>query len=66
MSRVEQQLMSRMISEMYRPPPSDPAQNDSTDQSEPEEQSITSDIGEQIDGRTNQSRFLHILDQSLV
>uniref|UniRef100_UPI0037E9B0AC protein TALPID3 n=1 Tax=Semicossyphus pulcher TaxID=241346 RepID=UPI0037E9B0AC len=41
---VEQQLMSRMISEMYRSPPSDPAQNDSTDQSEPE-QSVTSDAG---------------------
>ncbi|CAK6984230.1 protein TALPID3%2C partial [Scomber scombrus] len=43
---VEQQLMSRMISEMYRPPLADPAQNDSTDQSELEEQSFTSDIGE--------------------
>ncbi|XP_067469523.1 protein TALPID3 isoform X4 [Thunnus thynnus] len=43
---VEQQLMSRMISEMYRPPPADPAQNDSTDQSELEEQSFTSDIVE--------------------
>ncbi|XP_070834707.1 protein TALPID3 [Chaetodon trifascialis] len=41
---VEQQLMSRMISEMYRPPPSDPAQNDCIDQSESEEQSVTSDI----------------------
>ncbi|XP_023257157.1 transcription factor SPT20 homolog, partial [Seriola lalandi dorsalis] len=41
---VEQQLMSRMISEMYRPPPSDPAQNVSTDQSELEERSVTSDI----------------------
>ncbi|XP_044022437.1 protein TALPID3 isoform X2 [Siniperca chuatsi] len=47
---VEQQLMSRMISEMYRPPPSDPAQNDSTDQSEPEEQSVTSDIVEAAGG----------------
>lgn len=47
MSRVEQQLMSRMISEMYRPPLPDPAQNDSTNQSELEEQSVTSDIGEQ-------------------
>lgn len=64
LSRVEQQLMSRMISEMYRPPPSDPAKNDSIDQSEPQEQSVTSDIGEQTDRRTNQSRFLHIIDQS--
>lgn len=44
--RVEQQLMSRMISELYRPPPSDPAQNVSTDHSESEERSVTSDIGE--------------------
>lgn len=44
-SRVEQQLMSRMISEMYPRPPSDPAQNASTDQSELA-QSVTSDIGE--------------------
>lgn len=44
MVRVEQQLMSRMISEMYRPPASDPAQNDSTDQSE--ECCATSDSGE--------------------
>lgn len=43
--RVEQQLMSRMISEMYRPPPSDPAHNMSSDQSDAEERSITSDIG---------------------
>lgn len=43
--RVEQQLMSRMIADMYRPAPPDPAQNDSTDQSELEEQSFTSDIG---------------------
>lgn len=37
--------MSRMIADMYRPAPPDPAQNDSTDQSELEEQSFTSDIG---------------------
>lgn len=37
--------MSRMISEMYPRPPSDPAQNASTDQSELA-QSVTSDIGE--------------------
>ncbi|XP_049917868.1 protein TALPID3 isoform X6 [Epinephelus moara] len=47
---VEQQLMSRMISEMYRPPLSDPAQNDSTDQSESREQSVTSDIVEAAGG----------------
>ncbi|XP_076605677.1 protein TALPID3 isoform X2 [Chaetodon auriga] len=47
---VEQQLMSRMISEMYCPPPSDPAQNDCTDQSESEEQSVTSDIVEAAGG----------------
>lgn len=41
---VEQQLMSRMISEMYRPPPADPALNDSTDQSERDERSVTSNI----------------------
>ncbi|XP_068593312.1 protein TALPID3 isoform X3 [Cebidichthys violaceus] len=46
---VEQQLMSRMISEMYRPLPSDPAQNDSTDQSESKEQSA-SDIVEAAGG----------------
>ena len=56
--RVEQQLMSRMISEMYRPPPSDPTHNLSADHSELEEQSFTSDIGECTDGRTNQSRYL--------
>ncbi|XP_063353181.1 protein TALPID3 isoform X3 [Pelmatolapia mariae] len=43
---VEQQLMSRMISELYRPPPSDPAQNSDVDQSDPEERSTTSDIVE--------------------
>ncbi|XP_033498518.2 protein TALPID3 isoform X2 [Epinephelus lanceolatus] len=47
---VEQQLMSRMISEMYRPPLSDPAQNDSTDQSESRKQSVTSDIVEAAGG----------------
>lgn len=50
--------MSRMISEIYRPPPSDPAQNVSSDQSELEDRSVTSDIGEWTDRRTNQSRFL--------
>lgn len=58
--------MSRIISAIYRPPPSDPAQDDSTDQSEPEEQSVTSDIGEQTGGRTNRSRHLVIGDRSLV
>ncbi|CAI5695034.1 unnamed protein product [Oreochromis niloticus] len=43
---VEQQLMSRMISELYRPPPSDPAHNSDVDQSDPEERSVTSDIVE--------------------
>ncbi|XP_074484717.1 protein TALPID3-like isoform X2 [Sebastes fasciatus] len=47
---VEQQLMSRVISAMYRSPPSDPAHNDSTDQSESEEQSVTSDIVEAAGG----------------
>uniref|UniRef100_A0A096MER2 KIAA0586 ortholog n=1 Tax=Poecilia formosa TaxID=48698 RepID=A0A096MER2_POEFO len=47
---VEQQLMSRMIADMYRPAPPDPAQNDSTDQSEPEERSFTSDIVEAAGG----------------
>ncbi|CAB1335464.1 unnamed protein product [Coregonus sp. 'balchen'] len=42
---VEQQLMARMISEMYRSPPADPAQNQSPSHSEPED-SATSDIGE--------------------
>lgn len=37
--------MSRMISELYRPPPSDPAHNSDVDQSDPEERSVTSDIG---------------------
>ncbi|KAM4724020.1 protein TALPID3 isoform 2-T2 [Anableps anableps] len=43
---VEQQLMARMIADVYRPPLSDPAQDDSTDQSELEERSLTSDIVE--------------------
>ncbi|XP_030574371.1 protein TALPID3 [Archocentrus centrarchus] len=43
---VEQQLMSRMISDLYHPPPSDPAQNNDTDQSDLEERSVTSDIVE--------------------
>ncbi|XP_018530313.2 protein TALPID3 isoform X3 [Lates calcarifer] len=47
---VEQQLMSRMISEIYRPPPSDPAQNVSSDQSELEDRSVTSDIVEAAGG----------------
>lgn len=49
LSRVEQQLMSRMVSEMYRPPPSDPAYSISTDQSDSQERSVTSDIGEWTD-----------------
>lgn len=47
---VEQQLMSRIISEMYRPPPSDPTQNVLSDQSEQEDQSFTSDIVEAAGG----------------
>ncbi|KAM7403956.1 hypothetical protein PAMA_004392 [Pampus argenteus] len=47
---VEQQLMSRMISQMYRPPPADPVQNDTSDQSELEEHSFTSDIVEAAGG----------------
>ncbi|XP_040916683.1 protein TALPID3 isoform X2 [Toxotes jaculatrix] len=47
---VEQQLMSRMISEMYCPLPPDPTQNVSTDQSELEERSVTSDIVEAAGG----------------
>nr|XP_046268461.1 protein TALPID3 isoform X2 [Scatophagus argus] len=47
---VEQQLMARMISEMYRTPPSDPAQTHSTDQSEDQEQSVSSDIGVEAAG----------------
>ncbi|KAF7649544.1 hypothetical protein LDENG_00139900, partial [Lucifuga dentata] len=47
---VEQELMSRMISEMYRPPPPDPALNDSTDQSQLEQPSLTSDIVEAAGG----------------
>ncbi|KAM8737768.1 protein TALPID3 isoform 3-T3 [Acanthopagrus schlegelii] len=47
---VEQQLMSRMILEMYRPPPTDPAQNNYTDQSESEERSVASDIVEAAGG----------------
>ncbi|XP_039905727.1 protein TALPID3 isoform X2 [Simochromis diagramma] len=43
---VEQQLMSRMISELYWPPPSDHAHNSDVDQSDPEERSVTSDIVE--------------------
>lgn len=46
--RVEQQLMSRMISDMYHPPASDPTQNDSTDPSESEEHRAISDSGEHL------------------
>ncbi|KAM8914085.1 protein TALPID3 isoform 3-T4 [Spinachia spinachia] len=42
---VQQQLMSRMISEMYPPPPSDPALKGLTDRSESTEQSAASDTG---------------------
>ncbi|MEQ2216656.1 hypothetical protein XENOCAPTIV_019890, partial [Xenoophorus captivus] len=45
---VEQQLMSRIIADMYRPLTSDPAQNDSTDQSELEERSLSSDDVEAV------------------
>lgn len=37
--------MSRMISELYWPPPSGHAHNSDVDQSDPEERSVTSDIG---------------------
>ncbi|XP_074547454.1 protein TALPID3 isoform X2 [Halichoeres trimaculatus] len=47
---VEQQLMSRMISEMYRPLPSDPVLNELSDQSEQEDRSVTSDIVEAAGG----------------
>ncbi|XP_061599260.1 LOW QUALITY PROTEIN: protein TALPID3 [Cololabis saira] len=47
---VGQQLMSRVIADIYHPPLSDPAQNDHTDQSEPEERSFTSDIVEAAGG----------------
>ncbi|XP_056152245.1 protein TALPID3 [Lampris incognitus] len=47
---VEQQLMARMISEMYRPPPSDPAHNDSILQSELEHQSVASEIVQGAEG----------------
>ncbi|XP_055719889.1 protein TALPID3 isoform X2 [Salvelinus fontinalis] len=46
---VEQQLMARMISEMYQPPLADPAQNQSPSPSEPED-SVTSDIVEAAGG----------------
>ncbi|XP_014050128.2 protein TALPID3 isoform X2 [Salmo salar] len=46
---VEQQLMARMISEMYQPPLADPAQNQSPSHSEPED-SVTSDIVEAAGG----------------
>uniref|UniRef100_A0A8C7F6J8 Si:ch211-185a18.2 n=1 Tax=Oncorhynchus kisutch TaxID=8019 RepID=A0A8C7F6J8_ONCKI len=46
---VEQQLMARMISEMYHPPLADPAQNQSPSHSEPED-SVTSDIVEAAGG----------------
>ncbi|XP_023150358.2 protein TALPID3 isoform X3 [Amphiprion ocellaris] len=47
---VEQQLMSRIISDMYRPPQPDPAHNQHTDQSELEEGSVTSEIVEAAGG----------------
>ncbi|MEQ2315758.1 hypothetical protein AMECASPLE_025718 [Ameca splendens] len=40
--------MSRIIADMYRPLTSDPAQNDSTDQSELEERSLSSDDVEAV------------------
>ncbi|KAL0968957.1 hypothetical protein UPYG_G00220470 [Umbra pygmaea] len=46
---VEQQLMARMISEMYHPPVPDPAQDKSPSHSEPDD-SITSDIVEAAGG----------------
>ncbi|XP_024126616.1 protein TALPID3 isoform X3 [Oryzias melastigma] len=47
---VEQQLMSRIISEMYRPPPPDPVHSYVSDQSELEERSLASDIVEAAGG----------------
>ncbi|KAG7453328.1 TALPID3 isoform X1 [Solea senegalensis] len=47
---VEQQVMSKMISQMYRPLPFDPTHDISSDQSEQEEQSMTSDILEAAGG----------------
>ncbi|XP_028251901.1 protein TALPID3-like [Parambassis ranga] len=47
---VEQQLMAQMISDIHRPPPPDPAQNHSSDQSQLEERSVTSDIVEAAGG----------------
>ncbi|XP_068194229.1 protein TALPID3 isoform X2 [Antennarius striatus] len=47
---VEQQLMARMIPQMYQRPTSDPAQNQAADQSESEQQSLTSDIVEAAGG----------------
>ncbi|XP_017263250.1 protein TALPID3 isoform X4 [Kryptolebias marmoratus] len=47
---VEQQLMSRMISQIYQPPLSDPAYNQHPDQSELEERSEASDIVEAAGG----------------
>lgn len=44
--RVEQQLMSRMISEIYQPALPEPAHNQLTDQSELLDRSPTSNIGE--------------------
>lgn len=52
--------MSRMIADMYRPPLSDPAQNDSTDESELEEQSLCSDIGE-LDQSLDKMDQLHLV-----
>ncbi|XP_065822319.1 protein TALPID3 isoform X1 [Labrus bergylta] len=65
---VEQQLMSRMISEMYHPSPSDPVQNDSYDQSKAEEQSMTSDFVEAAGG-TGLQLFVDsnvLVDSSLI
>ncbi|XP_058471016.1 protein TALPID3 isoform X2 [Solea solea] len=47
---VEQQVMSKMISQMYCPLPFDPTHDISSDQSEQEEQSMTSDILEAAGG----------------
>ncbi|XP_011488426.1 protein TALPID3 isoform X2 [Oryzias latipes] len=50
MEWVEQQLMSRIISELYRPPPPDPVHSYISDQSELEERSLASDIVEAAGG----------------
>lgn len=49
--------MSRIISELYRPPPPDPVHSYISDQSELEERSLASDIGEE----SSPARLPHLL-----